>query len=112
MLTAHAYVSAGRWLARCPRSGCGRTEWFDGLRPDRYVCGCGQVVGVLWPPHPESIDWVLGQRPDSDTRGWHPWESLRDLLVENAEHGILPPDGLVINDTRQRLVVDSMPGGQ
>jgi len=113
-LAARAYVSWGLWVARCPRPDCLNSEHFGhapitgavgGLTSSGFRCArCGLVCRAEWPENAEDIWFVLSLRPVINTRNWELHESLEQLLVENAEHGILPPGltdcGLSIVDGR------------
>lgn len=55
-------------------------------------CGdCGTpIVELIWPTDPLGIETILLMRPAEKTRNWLPGETMTDLLVENAAHGIFP----------------------
>jgi hypothetical protein len=110
-----AFMSAGRWVARCPR--CTSAEMrgrcddgtTGGLDADRFVCreshgGCGFTCGVDWPSTITQIEALLIPRPPVH-RNWQPGETLQDLLAENAEHGIVPTGALEGGPTRQLLAI-------
>lgn len=108
---ARAYVYSGEWVADCPRS-CGNVEFLytpsrmNGPRDVRrpfYLCSnCGIQSGIEWPDREHEILQVLSLRPVPQTRNWYPkdhpvavnfhvphGQSVRDLLDENEEHGVL-----------------------
>lgn len=88
---SYAEANWGRWVSRCATAYC-RNAWYVGWGETWWRCDhCGGVNDVVWPPDPAAIEWVLGQRPDPVTRNWQPGETVEDLLVENAVHGLLPP---------------------
>lgn len=104
-LVAVAFMSWGVWVARCPRPGCLNAEKFGrcddgtigGLRADHFECrqaygGCGLRCGVVWPADIEELEAVLLARPLPQNRNWTPGEDIRDVLLENAEHGIEPTE--------------------
>lgn len=109
-LIARAYVSWGLWVADCPRPDCLGAEHLGhapitgmvgGLTQAGFRCAsCGLVCRSQWPDNAEDIWFTLSLRPMANTRNWVLGERLEDLIVQNAEHGILPPgierDGLTI----------------
>jgi hypothetical protein len=112
-LRAVAFVSAGRWVARCPRPFCSNAEQFGGcqdgspggLGGTAFRCreeygGCGLTCPAEWPPNVEDIEFLLAHRPVPATRNWAPTETLHDLLAENAAHGILPMDPAALGSER------------
>jgi hypothetical protein len=108
---AYAEVICGQWAARCPRRDCANCMPLDAGQ-DTFVCdslgGCGFVAeAVVWPPDPDAIEALLMMRPVFTTRNYVLGETLEDLLAENAEHAVLPPEwsaGLEAGD--QRVVAD------
>lgn len=92
------YCEWGLWVARCPQEWClgadhygpgPNTGRIGGLRDDRFTCPrCGTAVPVAWPTDRNAIMHVLMQRPMPETRNWQPGESVLDLIIENATHGI------------------------
>lgn len=112
---ARAYVYAGDWVADCPRppdqGKCGNVEFLyapsrmngprDQKKPFFHCSYCGQQAEIDWPDSEHEILMVLSLRPIPDTRNWYPadhpvavnfriphGQSIRDLLDENAEHGV------------------------
>lgn len=108
---ARAYVYSGEWVADCPRPGCANAEFL--YRPSRrggprdvevafYLCShCGMQAEISWPDNRHAILAVLARRPVPGTRNWYPadhpvavnfglphGQSVRDLEVESAEHGV------------------------
>ena len=99
---AVVFVSWGLWVAACPRDGCrgsehfghvpGVTQWVGGLTSFGFVCArCQLVCHSQWPDNADDIWYVLTRRPIWETRNWKPGETLEDLIVENALHGIITP---------------------
>ncbi len=88
-----ALVNWSRWIARCPAPYCRGAADLD-YGQQRIVCvepWCGAESVVVWPPNVVDIEYLLAMRPDPITRNWEPGESVHDLLMENAAHGIAPP---------------------
>lgn len=89
-----AYVNHGRWVVDC--RGC-NTSWI--VRPEtpsllidakggvHTECSCGAVVVAQFPGEKSAIDDLLLSRPDVN-RNWRPGESIFDLRIENAAHGV------------------------
>lgn len=83
-----AQVNHGVWVFDCD---CG-----SGVSPDpefSAACcfGCGAVhTNVVFPNEEDrlNVEHVLLARPKTSNRNWDPDESLIDLLVTNAEHGV------------------------
>jgi hypothetical protein len=93
---AYAEANWGRWVARCPAGLCTNAVQVHRWQ-ERFECvggGCGWTSPIVWPPDPEGVEVLLAMRPDVKTRSWLPGESLQDLLIENSQHGVLPPDWL------------------
>jgi hypothetical protein len=90
---AHAEVNHGRWTVRCPWcSGCQNASEED----HRFFCtecsngaAGGKWIAVVWPADREEIELALGQRPHPDNRNWLPGETIADLWLENAAHGVV-----------------------
>lgn len=101
---AYAEANWGRWVARCPAGLCTNAVQVNRWQ-QRYECvgagGCGWTSYISWPPDPEAVETLLAMRPDPNTRSWVPGETLQDLLLENGQHGVLPPDWM--NGTRVLL---------
>lgn len=95
-----AYVNHGRWLVDCP--GC-NTGWC--VRPETpsllldargrgfTECKCGRGVVVQFPNEMPAIDEVLGLREQPVHRNWRPGETVIDLRIENAAHGVFAEGG-------------------
>jgi hypothetical protein len=82
----------GRWIVDCTSRWCaGAMQVYPGQV--LVTCGdCGTTAGpLIWPADPDGVETILLMRPDEKTRNWLPGETLQDLLVENACHGILMP---------------------
>lgn len=104
---AVVFHEQGIWKARCPTPFCrgaehhGISPWWlgppvlGGLGLESFVClqSCHRTYPAQWPAVEmrEGIEALLGLRPDPANRNWLPNETLSDLLLENAEHGITPP---------------------
>lgn len=110
---ARAYVYSGDWVAECPRA-CGNVEYLynranplDSASPfttrkGSFLCSYCKYLGEIeWPAGADEIMDVLGLRPIPHTRNWYPQghdlairagiphgQSVRDLIDENAEHGV------------------------
>lgn len=105
-----AEANWGRWVVRCPRC----PSALDGVPGDpAFRCWeCGATAAVDWPPEATvaGVERLLLMRPDVTTRNWLPGETLIDLVVENAAHGIWDtdtPGELTVDDGRIR--VDTLP---
>jgi hypothetical protein len=95
---ARPYCEGGLWIAQCPQAWCVGADHYGpgphtgrigGLGSDRFTCPrCGRTTEAVWPPNVDDIMHVLGQRPMPETRNWRPGETVQDLIVENALHGI------------------------
>lgn len=106
---AVVYMDWGRWVAKCPRPGCGSAEAFGpGLDGQRFWCrpgqdgdlgGCGFRCAAQWPAEIALIEQLLQGRPMPSTRNWKPGETVHDLLHENVLHGILPDGPLRLTDS-------------
>lgn len=103
---ATVYLSWGKWVARCPRPGCGNAEALGGcddgtvggLTETGFTCrtshdGCGLVCRARWPRNRVDIERLVMPRPAKSTRSWLPGETLGDLLAENMDHGLVPVVG-------------------
>jgi hypothetical protein len=79
-----------RWISDCANPAC-RNGWRVDMSVVLWMCrDCWTVTRPIWPADPGAIAWLLSQRPEAKTRNWEPGESLTDLLMENAAHGIVP----------------------
>lgn len=86
-----ARANWGRWIVDCWTTWC-TNAWMPELGEAEWVCTiCGVPNVIEWPPDPIAIEAILLMRPDPNTRNWEPGEGLNDLIMQNAEHGILPP---------------------
>lgn len=86
-----AQANWGRWAVACGTGWC-TNAWMPELGDETWRCGvCGLDTEIEWPPDPIAIEAILLMRPDPNTRNWVPGELLDDLVMQNAEHGILPP---------------------
>jgi hypothetical protein len=85
-------VGPGRWVVRCPF--CSSAQLADPDRTTRFLCvDClNEAVGrqwvvVKWPTDVARIEEALEPRPE-ENQSWEPGESVKDLLADNALHGI------------------------
>jgi hypothetical protein len=115
---ARAWVYSGEWVADCPRppdpitgKGCGNVEYLYSparpggprtLRNPLFMCSnCGWQAVIDWPDSEHEIMMVLARRPMPQSRNWFPTDhplavntgcahgqSVRDLMDENAKHGV------------------------
>lgn len=91
-VTVAAEVNQGRWLARC--AFCPGAELVSKDDPRFWCCSCqNQQVGGLWirvvfPKQHAEIEALLVARPDMGTRSWTTDQTVAELGVENAAHGI------------------------
>ena len=94
--TVKAYVNYGQWVAECP-SGDGGAIVASRMEP--FMCpACwnedwgGQWLAVVFPKAKAEIEAELLKRPKVAnayrTRNWVEGESVTDLKVENAAHGV------------------------
>ena len=86
-----AYANDGRWVVECP--DCHGAQ-FAARDDRRFLCNeCANVtIGglwrqVVWPKDPAAIDAELDKRPRGNAN-WLPGESVVQLRLENAAHGI------------------------
>lgn len=91
-----AFVERGMWMAQCPK--CNSAQVTSPADP-RFICvgdptGCGnyyvggKTVPVKWPKNREAIEAALITRPQL-FRNWRPGETVKDLIRENKEHGLV-----------------------
>jgi len=86
-----AEINHGRWIVRCP--ACSGAEEADPGEPIFYCLSCGNdengghVMQVVFPDDRAAIEAALLRR-EMGNRNWAPGESLSDLEMENAEHGL------------------------
>lgn len=93
-----AFIDHDRFIAECPRC-----HWAIQGTPEElarsFVCGvlpdgrnlgqgCGFSDRVQIPAEAETIRRVLNARPRSEDRNWKPGETVADLRIENAVHGL------------------------
>jgi hypothetical protein len=100
-VAARAYMNQGRWIADCPFCGGAERLWDGtvqrrkpapfpfGLAGGLLHCGyTGSSCPVEFPGDKDTIESILGRRPDELTRNWLLDETVEDLLFENLEHGV------------------------
>ena len=85
----------GRWLIDCPDCNTGwvcRIETpsilVDGRGRAHTECTCGAVLVVQFPNEKAEIEALLDLRPAPANRNWRPTETIFDLRIENAAHGV------------------------
>jgi hypothetical protein len=87
------FANWGAWKVWCPARWCDSAmQVWQGQ--EHTACGdCGEpITQLIWPADPEGIETLLAMRPAAKLRNWYPGETLHQLLAENLQHGILPPD--------------------
>lgn len=94
---AEAHASWGMWAARC--GYCPGAERLQRFQPYIECLDCGTVTEVIWPTEEmvRGVERLLMMRPAPANRNWFPGETLHDLMLENAEHGVMDPDFLGID---------------
>lgn len=111
---ARAYIYCGEWVGDCPRDdsgGCSNVEFLfepvalngPRVKPKSFfICShCGFQAEITWPRMMAELMAVLMLRPVPDNRNWYPpnhpvalrfklphGQSVRDLMDENAAHGV------------------------
>lgn len=90
----YAEANWGRWVARCPAPWCTNAVALDRGQVT-FGCagmgGCGASGHLVWPADPDAVETILTMRPVPATRNWLSGETLEQLLLENAAHGIVDP---------------------
>ena len=88
-----ARINYGRWIADCPY--CTGAEMVDPNDPVFYCLNynCDRPNGnaplpVQFPIGRVGLENALLRRPRMQNRNWFPYETLADLLAENAANGI------------------------
>jgi hypothetical protein len=87
-----AFASWGRWVAYCShRYACDGAATLQRFQAGFICQSCGRGTDVVWPSATmvAGVERLLTLRPHYKNRNWLPEETLHDLLVENAEHGVL-----------------------
>ena len=95
-VVATAHISHGRWVADCPTPGCHSADYVSPDDPRMFCVRCenlaaeGKWVKVDFPRSSviDRIEQELLKRPLAENRNWFPYESLKDLQRENAEHEV------------------------
>lgn len=112
---AYAEANWGRWIARCPAGLCTNAMQLHRWQ-QHFACagagGCGWTTDVLWPADPEAVEALLALRPAARTRNWLPGETLQQLLLENAQHDVLPPSLLLESGSLLDTLGERMTGGR
>lgn len=92
----YARANWGRWIGDCPAPSCASALTLPtaGWQIDPFQCwDCGYVAEqIIWPPDVPAIEALLSMRPDERNRNWEPGETLVELMLENAAHGVLPAE--------------------
>jgi hypothetical protein len=113
-----AEVNWGRWIVRCP--ACPSALAVVPLVEAVDCEECAARIEVHWPA-PDMLYGVarlLSMRPDPHTRSWTPTETLHDLILENALHGIfarlagaaaVTPGETLLWATEDRITTDLLP---
>lgn len=106
----YAEANWGRWIANCPRPFCTNAMGLE-RGQELFVCAdacdaCGQTAAIIWPADPDAIEALLGFRPVRRTQNWLPSETLEDLLAENVEHDVFPPEWKLIGPGETRVLAD------
>lgn len=99
--TVDAWIDEGRWLARCPRPGCGGAHVVGDVDPIFWCIYCGSTdnggspYGVRFPAVGlrTAIEALLLKRPEPQpfyarTRNWRVGETIEQLRAENAAVGL------------------------
>lgn len=90
-----AYVNQGRWVVDC--RDCNSSWIVRPEIPSRLIdakgglhdsCNCGAVIIVQFPAQKAEIDELLELRPHAVNRNWRSGETVFDLRIENAAHGV------------------------
>lgn len=88
-----AFVNHGRWMVQCP--GC-PSACLASRRDHRFFCPeCssaldgGHWLPVRWPENWQTIERLLGARPDRRNRNWLPGETAEALQAENIANGVV-----------------------
>lgn len=109
-----AHASWSKWAARCGL--CPNGTSLQRLQPTWDCWICGTTTEIIWPHIKmiEAVERLLMMRPDPTKRNWFPGETLHDLMLENAEHGILPmpeakPGELLMVVDDHGIRVDNLP---
>lgn len=105
-----ARVNWSRWIADCATCP---NAWQIIYGQTGWICNnCGTINPIIWPPDPAAIEFLLAVRPNPFTRSWSWPETLDDLLIENAAHGLV--SALETTDPEVKLMVtidDRVVGG-
>jgi hypothetical protein len=89
--TSLAYADFGRWVAMCGHPDrCSAAAELAPFQPGFFCIECGGSTEVIWPQAAmvAGVVRLLMMRPHFKNRNWRPGETLVDLMVENAQHGI------------------------
>jgi hypothetical protein len=86
----YARVYCGVWIVDCHVCRSALAVPVGTTAAECWDCG-ELLTPIAWPPDPGGIELLLSHRRVRHTRNWLPGETLEDLLAENAEHGIFPP---------------------
>jgi len=92
-----AYLSHGRWVIDCPNCNLGYVVHiespfaiFDAKNTPFSNCiKCGwKPTAVQFPAEYPEICRLTSLRPKEINRNWRPPETIFDLRIENAAHGV------------------------
>lgn len=85
------YANEGRWIVECPDCHSAQLAARD---DQRFMCNeCANIaVGglwrpAIWPRQVDAIEEILEQRERANQH-WIPGETVTQLRLENAAHGI------------------------
>jgi hypothetical protein len=112
---APAVANWGMWKVRCIR--CSSADTFPPGTPVFRCAECGATAEIEWPSDEmvHGVERLLLMRPSPANQNWQPGETLLDLMVENAEHGIYTfPEGYELAATAlvveaERIRMDTLP---
>ena len=83
--TVSAYLNHGRWIADCGK--CNGAEIVTPSAP--FTCTlCGSEARPVFPEDFDEINRLAALRENPLNRNWTRGESITDLRLENAAHGI------------------------
>jgi len=110
----YARANWSRWIVDCSTPYCRGAMAVMPGSPDAWCKDCGQTTErIVWPADVEGVEAILSMRPDWTTRNWDHTQTLDQLMLENIEHGDLPPGLDIAGPSRQVMatVGDRIVGG-